>query len=215
MDNMKSVIFIAPPAAGKGTQSSKLKELGYLHISTGDMLREEMSKESKIGLEIKDIMAKGMLVSDDIVFSLIKEKLKNNTKPFILDGFPRTLNQVYLLDQLFKELNINDYEVIYLDIDLEEALKRALGRITCECGASYNIYYEALRPKKDNICDKCGKVLIKRSDDNEESFQIRFKTFIENITPIKEFYLNNNKLHIIDTKIGNDKITDKIKEILK
>ena len=77
MDNMKSVIFIAPPAAGKGTQSSKLKELGYLHISTGDMLREEMSKESKIGLEIKDIMAKGMLVSDDIVFSLIKEKLKN------------------------------------------------------------------------------------------------------------------------------------------
>lgn len=212
---MKSVIFIAPPSAGKGTQSAKLIDLGYNHISTGDMLREEINKQTDLGLKIKDIMANGCLVSDEIVFELIKNKLKDNSKPFILDGFPRTFKQAEMLDKLFNDLNITNYEVIYLDIELEDALKRALGRLTCECGASYNIYFESLKPKKENICDKCGKNLIKRSDDNEESFKVRFETFIKNSQPIVEFYKKINKLNIIDTKIGNEKITEKIKDILK
>lgn len=209
---MKNVIFIAPPAAGKGTQSAILESFGYLHISTGDMLREEIAKESTIGMQIKDIISKGLLVSDDIVFELIKNKLTNIDKPFILDGFPRSINQALMLDQLFNELNINNYEVIYLDIDMDSAMKRALGRLTCKCGASYNIFYDNLKPKVDGICDKCGSSLTKRDDDNEESFKIRFNTFKTNNEQILEFYKNNNKLHIVDAT--KDNVTDTIKEIL-
>ncbi len=212
---MKSVIFIAPPASGKGTQSQRLIELGYKHISAGDMLRCEINKGSKLGLNIKSLMASGSLVSDEIVFELINQELKNNTKPFILDGFPRTINQVQLLDKLFKELNINNYEVIYLSLGLEEALKRTLGRLTCKCGASYNINYENLKPKVENICDICGSELVKRDDDNEESFKTRFNTFVTNIEPIIEFYKNEGKLHIIDASKDYKIIADEIKEILK
>lgn len=212
---MKNVIFIAPPAAGKGTQSNRLVENGYIHISTGDMLREEIAKESSMGLKIKDIINKGLLVSDDIVFELIKNKLSTLNKPFILDGFPRTLNQAKLLDDLLENLNITNFEVIYLDITLEEALKRALGRLTCKCGVSYNSEFEKLKPLVVGICDKCGSNLEKRCDDNEESFKVRFETFIKNNDPIKEFYKNKDKLHIIDTTLETEKITETIKDILK
>lgn len=213
---MKNVIFIAPPAAGKGTQSSNLVDLGYIHISTGDMLREEIAKESKIGLIVKDVISKGNLVSDEIVFELIDKKLSNLEKPFILDGFPRTINQAEMLDDLLSKLNINKYEVIYLDINSEDAMKRALGRLTCKkCGASFNKYYEALQPIQEGICDNCGNTLETRSDDNEESFNVRFNTFIENTKPIMEFYKNKNKLHIVDATMDSLNITNIIKDILK
>ncbi len=213
---MKSVIFIAPPAAGKGTQSSNLVDLGYTHISTGDMLREEIAKESEIGLVVKDIISKGMLVSDEIVFELINNKLSNLDKPFILDGFPRTIKQAELLDNLLNKLDINNYEVIYLDINSEDAMKRALGRLTCnKCGASFNKYYEALQPIQEGICDNCGNTLVTRTDDNEESFKVRFNTFIENTEPIIEFYKSKNKLHNVDATMDSFDITNKIKDILK
>lgn len=211
---MKSVIFIAPPAAGKGTQSERLVSLGYTHISTGDMLRSEIAKKSDLGLQIESIIAKGDLVSDEIVLELVKNRISTLDKPFILDGYPRTLNQVKLLDELLEELNNDNYEVIYLDISLEEALKRALGRLTCSCGASFHKYNESQKPKVEGICDKCGKALIQRDDDNEESFRVRFETFLNNIEPIKEFYNNKNKLHDIDALIDADEITDRIKDIL-
>ena len=211
---MKSVIFISPPAAGKGTQSNRLIDLGYIHISAGDMLREEIAKESDLGLKIKDIMNSGSLVSDEIVFELIRNKLINLNKPFILDGFPRTIIQARLLDNLLNDLKIKDYRVIYLDISMEEALKRALGRLTCKCGASFNSEFETLKPKVTGICDKCGSVLEKRSDDNEESFKVRFENFIKNTEPITKFYEDKNILHRIDTTIDSEKITEMIKEIL-
>lgn len=212
---MKNVIFIAPPAAGKGTQSNNLVANGYNHIATGDMLREEITKESSIGLKVKDIIAKGLLVSDEIVFELINNKLSKINGPFILDGFPRSIEQAKMLDNLLNNLNINNYEVIYLNIDMEEALKRALGRLTCECGASYNIYIDELKPKQNNICDKCGKVLNKRKDDNEESFKQRFETFLESTLPIKKYYEEKNKLHEIDATKDPEEITKEIIEILK
>lgn len=211
---MKNVIFIAPPAAGKGTQSERLMEIGYEHISTGDMLREEISKNTVLGKEINEIITNGKLVSDELVFELITNKITNLSKPFILDGFPRTINQAKLLDELFQKLNITNYEVVYLDVSLDVALKRALGRLTCSCGSSYNIYNENLKPKLENICDKCGKVLVKRNDDNEESFKVRFETFLNNIEPIKDFYREKGRLHIIDTMLSTEEVTDRIKGIL-
>ena len=211
---MKNVIFIAPPAAGKGTQSSNLEKLGYVHISTGDMLREEISRNTELGRLIDSIISKGNFVSDEIVFELITNKLNSIDKPFILDGFPRTISQAIFLDNLLKEINCNDYEVIYLDLSSDEAMKRALGRLTCnKCGASYNKYYEALQPIQEGVCDKCGSRLETRGDDNEEAFKIRFDNYITKTEPIKEFYESKGKLHVVDATLDSNEITKQIKNI--
>lgn len=213
---MKSVIFIAPPASGKGTQSSYLESLGYEHISTGDMLRSEINSGSKLGTEIKELIEYGELVSDEIVIELITNKLSSlNNKPFILDGFPRTMNQATSLNEIFKKLNINNYLVIYLDIDESTALKRALGRMTCECGKSYNIYFDELKPRVEGRCDSCNSSLVKRNDDNEESFKNRFQTFLSNTLPIKEFYGNMNVLAEIDASKDSTTISKEIEELVK
>ena len=206
---MKNIIFIAPPAAGKGTQSTMLKEkFNYNHLSTGDMLREAIASGSEFGLMLKNIIDEGKLVSDDIMIDLIKEKLNNlEGKPFILDGFPRTLNQAKSLDNMLDK----DYEVIYLDLSEEEAIERILGRLTCSCGKSYNLNVEALKPKIDGICDGCGKELVKRNDDNVDSFKVRYKTFLDNTKPLMEYYEDKNKLHKINV---NRNVEDIFKDIV-
>ncbi len=207
---MKNIIFIAPPAAGKGTQSHMLKEnYNYSHLSTGDMLREAINSGSDLGLLVKNIIEKGELVSDDIMIDLINDKLTSSKgKPFILDGFPRTLNQAKALENIIND----DYEVVYLDLQEEEAIERILGRLTCSCGKSYNINVDGLKPKQDGICDSCGKKLIKRNDDNEESFKVRFESFVNNTRPVLDYYEKKNKLHKIDV---NRDVLDIFDDILR
>ena len=207
---MKNIIFIAPPAAGKGTQSNMLKEkFGYNHISTGDMLREAINSGSEIGAEVKNIIDKGELVSDDLIIKLVKDKLTSlKGKPFILDGFPRTLNQAESLDKILTD----DYIVIYLDLDESEAINRITGRLTCNCGKSYNVNIDKLKPKVDGICDNCGSILIKRDDDNVESFKVRFKTFLDNTDSILKYYEDKEKLIKIDV---NKDVQDIFKSILE
>lgn len=211
---MKNVIFIAPPAAGKGTQSEILVQKGYIHISSGNMLRNEINLNTPIGNAIKKQMAAGELIEDELIFEIISQKINNLSKPFILDGFPRDLKQAKMLNDLFQELSINNYEVIYLDIAVEEALKRALGRLTCSCGATYNLNYKKTKPQNDGICDKCHQELIIRSDDNDDTVKNRFATFIQNAEDLKKYYLKKNKLHVIDVSIGLEEVAKKIKEIL-
>ena len=198
---MKDIIFIAPPAAGKGTASELLVEkYGYEHVSTGDMLREAIASGSELGSQVKNIMEQGHLVSDDIVIALLKEKLSSiKGKPFILDGFPRTLPQAEELTKIFNEDNIENYVTIFLDIEEELAMKRALGRITCsKCGSIFHRYFENKKPKVEGICDNCGADLISRSDDNEESFKKRFETYINNSQVVIDYYRDLNKLEVID-----------------
>lgn len=206
---MKNIIFIAPPAAGKGTQSTMLKEnYGYNHLSTGDMLREVVSSGTDFGLQVKNIIDRGELVSDDIIINLINNKLaKIDGKPFILDGFPRTLNQAKSLDNMLDK----DYEVIYLDLTEEKAIERILGRLTCSCGKSYNLNVDNLKPKVEGICDGCGKELVKRNDDNVDSFKVRYKTFLDNTKPLMEYYEDKNKLHKINV---NRNVEDIFKDIV-
>ena len=208
---MKNIIFIAPPAAGKGTQSNMLKEkFGYNHISTGDMLREAINSGSEIGTEVKNIIDKGELVSDDLIIKLVKDKLTSlKGKPFILDGFPRTLNQAESLDKILTD----DYIVIYLDLDESEAINRITGRLTCNCGKSYNVNIDKLKPKVDGICDNCGSILIKRDDDNVESFKVRFKTFLDNTDSILKYYEDKEKLIKIDVNKDVQGIFESILEV--
>ena len=209
---MKNIIFIAPPAAGKGTHSKKLVDkYNYVHISTGDMLREVIASGSELGLEVKSIIDQGKLVSDELIIRLINSKLSDiKGKPFILDGFPRTLSQAESLDSIVD----NDYEVIYLDIDKETAIKRIEGRLTCSCGASYNINEAVFRPQVEGICDKCGSKLVKRDDDNALAFAVRYDTFLENTKPLYEYYEKKNKLHVIDVNKDASEIFDEISRIV-
>ena len=208
---MKNIIFIAPPAAGKGTQSNLLKDkYDYVHISTGDMLREIVSSDSELGKVVKNIIDKGNLVSDDLIFELLKNKLSNiEGKPFILDGFPRTLNQALFLDN---NLKIENYIVIYLELSKDDAVKRINGRLTCSCGKSYNLNDNNLKPKVTDICDVCGKKLVKRDDDNLEAFKIRFDVFLKNIKPLIDYYKDKNKLKVVNV---NRDVNDIFREILK
>ena len=213
---MKNIIFIAPPASGKGTQSELLvKKFNYNHISTGDLLREKQNDGSDLGNKIKNLLASGSLVDDDIVTELLKEKLNSISGPFILDGYPRTLNQADILNNIMQELNKNIDVVIYLNVDSETAMKRALGRISCpKCNKIYNKYETTMMPKESGICDDCKVQLIGRSDDNEEAFKVRFNTYVENTKPLLDFYKNEGKLVIIDKINTPDETFNEVKKVI-
>ena len=190
---MKNIILIAAPSAGKGTQCALLvEEFGHKHISTGDLLRDAAKEDSDFGRDIARRMQAGELISDDIINVMLKNTLeKIGDQKFILDGYPRTINQAESLTEMFNELGIEDYVVIYLDIDRRMAMERALGRVTCDsCKSIYNIYAEGFKPKTEGICDNCSTPLMQRADDNEESFNNRFDTYVKNTEPILSFYEN-------------------------
>lgn len=199
---MKNIIFIAPPAAGKGTQSDILvRKHGYVHISTGDLLRNEVNKKTELGIKISELLSSGQFVSDDIVTELLKNRLaeSDTDNGFILDGYPRNIAQAKILDNLLESLEKSIEAVVYLDMDMELAMHRALGRITCpECSRGYNKYESAMKPKKEFICDDCGCDLVGRTDDTEEAFKIRFKAYIENTEPLLNYYREKGILNIID-----------------
>lgn len=212
---MKNIIFLGAPGSGKGTHSNMLiSDFGYTQISTGDLLREITKEDTELGRKVKNIMASGELVSDEIMLELIENKLQMvEGKPFILDGFPRNLTQAKVLDSLLTKKNI-DYQAIYLDVEESTCRKRITGRLTCKCGKPYNIYTEDLRPIVEGICDVCGSTLIKREDDNVASFNKRYQVFIDNTLPILAYYEEQNKLVKIDANQTDTKSRDDIhKEI--
>lgn len=213
---MKNIIFIAPPAAGKGTQSELLvSEFGYNHISTGDLLRSKQNDGSDLGNYIKDLLSQGKFVDDEIVTELLKDKLSSIDGPFILDGYPRNIEQASILENVLKSLNLSIDAVIYLNVDSETAMKRALGRISCpKCNKIYNKYISEKMPKIANICDDCGIELIGRSDDNEESFKIRFDTYISQTQPLLDYYKSNGLLVIIDKVNTPNDTFEEVKKVI-
>jgi adenylate kinase len=213
-----NIIFIAPPAAGKGTLSALLEDkFNYKHLSTGDLLRAEIKKKTDLGNKIEEIITRGELVSDDIITELLKNELKEiSNERFILDGYPRNIAQAETLNQIFNELNIENYVTIYLELEEELAMKRALGRVVCnKCGASYNTYFTNFMPKQEGICDKCEGELIHRSDDTEETFKKRFDTYINVTNPLLDYYKELGKLEIVNANEEADKVFVEVTDILE
>ncbi len=212
---MKNVIFIAPLAAGKGTVSDYLVDnYNYEHISTGKLFREIIKTGSELGQEIDRIIMSGALVSDELTIKIFKEKLESldKNKPFVLDGFPRNLNQAKMLDELLVNMNITNNVVIFLNIDYDLGLKRTLGRLVCpNCKRSYNIYFEATKPLKDNICDNCKITLERRHEDTEETFKKRFNTYLKETKDVITFYKDNGLLKEVD---ASKNIEDVINDVL-
>ncbi|MDD2625410.1 MAG: nucleoside monophosphate kinase [Tenericutes bacterium] len=210
---MMNIILIAPPAAGKGTHSATLKEkYGLSHISTGDLLREVAVKDK----DIADKIAKGELISDEIVYTLLENKIIeiNSSKGHIFDGFPRTLNQAIEVDNILKKFNQKVDVVIYLDIEKDVAMKRVLGRLTCSnCGEIYNIYRDTFI--NENHCNKCNSILIKRNDDNEETFTKRFNTYLEKTQPLIDFYKNRGLLKNVKCQKTQEETFKLIENIIR
>jgi len=215
---MKNIIFIAPPAAGKGTMSEVLmNKYHYIHISTGDILREMAKGNDSKALELKEMLSSGKLVSDEIVYEALRRRLlmddvkKNN---FILDGFPRNIEQALEYEKILSDTGNNLGVVIYLDTPKDVLEKRITGRRLCtSCGATYNVLTGVNAPKKEDTCDKCGGSLYQRDDDNTESFKVRYETFKEKTYPLIKYYEDKNLLYRI-TSLDVDNTISKIEEII-
>lgn len=208
-----NIIFIAPPAAGKGTQSKFVSSKYNLeHISTGDLLREVSLKDDELSREIRNKMSKGLLISDEIILKLIKDKIKNNNG-FIFDGFPRNLLQAKEFDDLLSELNQKIDYVIYLKITEEIARERIVGRMVCpKCGSVYNYGINAL--EENHFCKNCNETLIKRKDDTIETFNKRFEVYMEQTSPIIEYYKNQGILYEVDSSVEPNDVFKQIENII-
>jgi adenylate kinase len=208
------LLFFGPPGAGKGTQAKKVaKEFDIVHISTGDILRDAVSKGTELGKKAKAIMDRGELVSDEIMNRLVKEKLEE-LDSFILDGYPRTLDQAKFLDQATKELKKEIDAAIWIDVTEEEIVKRISNRRVCpNCGKVYNLI--SLKPKEDEKCDVCGTKLIQRDDDKEEVVRERYKVYKNNTEPVIEYYRKNNKIITIDGAQNVEDVTKELFNILR
>lgn len=215
---MINIIFIAPPAAGKGTISKYLVDkYGYIHLSTGDLLREIAKEDTTLGHKVAKLMQDGKFISDEIILDIFEKKFTEiKNKPFILDGIPRKKEQAQFLDKIFAKYNVDNYKVINIDIDKDLLMKRATGRRLCQnCGASYNIYFEGFKPLRENTCNTCQHELIQRKDDTEETFDIRYQTYLEETQPLLEYYESKNLLYQIDASKPQDDILKSVDNILK
>ena len=211
---MKNIILIAPPGAGKGTAAKELVEkLNMVHISVGDLLREEVKSGSELGKSLSIKMQTGKLVEDELIFEIMRKRFSEpDTKNgIILDGFPRNINQAIELDKMDTTIDA----VIYLDVDRQVLEDRIVGRIVCpDCGMGYNTNSTEMMPKVENTCDKCGATLIKRKDDTKEVFDSRYNTYLEETEPVLEYYRNKGILYDVDST-NKDETYNRILEIIQ
>jgi len=196
------IVMLGAPGSGKGTQAKKLmNDKGISHISTGDMLRSSVEKGTEIGLEARDVMESGKLVSDDLMIGLIKECLlsKEIENGFILDGFPRTTKQAIDLKDLLEGMNMRLDSALLMDVDFEILMKRLVGRRTCSVtGKLLNIYFSS--PEDLAECENLGGELIKREDDNEDTIRNRLDVYKEKTEPLISYYENENLLKRVNAE---------------
>ncbi|MFX0035676.1 MAG: adenylate kinase [Candidatus Hermodarchaeota archaeon] len=210
---MKKVILFGPPGAGKGTFSSQIKEIlpEIIHISTGDIFRENLKNETPLGLKAKTYMDKGELVPDDVTIEMVRDRLnKDDVKKngFILDGFPRNISQAEALSKM-TEID----KVILLNVPQDIIIKRILGRYSCpNCGEIYNKYF--MKPKKEGICDKCSNNIEfkQRPDDTEETLKNRLEVYDKNTKPLIKYYKNQKLVKEID--YSNKLPEKKVKKVI-
>ncbi|HPF83227.1 MAG TPA: adenylate kinase, partial [Bacilli bacterium] len=214
-----NIIFIAPPAAGKVTQAEMLSsKYSIPHISTGDILRNASLEDTERGRMIANEMSLGNFISDDIIIELLKERLTKSdcNNGYILDGFPRNIEQAKQYEIILKEMNKKIDYVIYLDIDEETASNRILGRISCNnCGSVYNELIESAKPKVNGICDKCNSKLIKRLDDNAETFKNRFDAYVNKTKPLIDYYKEKGILYCVDSNLEKENTFKQIEDLIR
>jgi adenylate kinase len=206
------IVLLGPPGAGKGTQAKMLaRQLQLPHISTGDLLRQNVAQGTALGNQAQDFMNRGALVPDELVTKMLDERFNQADvrKGFILDGYPRTLNQAKVLDTLLQDREIQIDLVVYLDTSESVIIQRLSGRLACSvCGA--NFHTQNMPSKKPMTCDHCQGSLYQRQDDKEETIKKRLEVYQKEFSPLFDYYEAKKKLHRIpadgDSKIVLDTI---------
>jgi len=211
--NRYRIIFLGPPGAGKGTQAEKLAEdLKIKKISTGDILREAVAKGTELGQRAKLYMERGELVPDEIILGIIEEAI-NDEEGFILDGFPRNINQAKALDEMLSRKGLNITHVIFLDVPDEEIIKRiAYRRVCLNCGAVYNLIFNP--PKEDEICNNCGSKLVQREDDREGVVRKRLEVYRDSTEALVKIYEERGVLRRINGLGDREEVFRRIREAL-
>ncbi|WP_049375048.1 adenylate kinase [Staphylococcus epidermidis] len=211
-----NIILMGLPGAGKGTQASEIvKKFPIPHISTGDMFRKAIKDETDLGKEAKSYMDRGELVPDEVTVGIVKERISEDDakKGFLLDGFPRTIDQAESLSQIMSELDREIDAVINIEVPEEELMNRLTGRRICEkCGTTYHLVFNT--PKVDGICDIDGGKLYQREDDNPETVSNRLSVNVKQSKPILEYYNNKGVLKNIDGSKDIDEVTNDVIDIL-
>jgi adenylate kinase len=213
------IVLLGPPGAGKGTQAIRICEnYGTPHISTGDLLREHVRLATGLGLLAKEIMARGELVPDELLYGMVADRLREPDckRGFILDGFPRTAAQAGWLDA-FLEHEFFDKSgvgkcwpiVIQIEVDYNELLLRLTGRRTCPtCGRIYNVHLQP--PRVDELCDVDGAKLLIRNDDREEVIRERLQAYERQTRPVAEYYEHTGRIFVVDGTLPADQVTERI-----
>ena len=208
-------ILLGPPGAGKGTQAETIvNEFKVPHVSTGDMFRKNIKEETELGKQVKAYLDKGMLVPDELTVEIVKDRILQSdcSNGFLLDGFPRTIEQANALDKVLSETGQKLDYVINIQVDPKLLVERAVGRRICkDCGQTYHLTFN--KPKNEGICDKCGGELYQRKDDTEETVANRINVYQEQTQPLIEYYANKGIILDINgeqpiDKVGSDIISN-------
>jgi adenylate kinase len=212
------VILLGPPGAGKGSLAGVLKDQYHLaHISTGDMLREEIKKGTPLGLEIKTLITAGALVSDELVTKLVQQRITQGTdlkNGYMLDGYPRTVKQAQDLDVILSKAQMPLDFALNMEADENLLLKRLTGRRVCrKCGAIFHMINHP--PKKADVCDACGGELYQRTDDNEATIKERMKVYKESTQPIIDYYAKQGKLKKLDGNLETVDLANALAGLVK
>lgn len=210
------LLIMGRPGAGKGTQAANIKEYYHIpHISTGDMFRAAIKNQTKLGLEAKEYMDKGLLVPDEVTIGIVQERLLESDckKGFLLDGFPRTIAQAESLESFLQKNGIVLDAVLDVDVPVDILVRRMVGRRVCKgCGATYHVEFNA--PKQDGICDVCGTPLIQRGDDTEATAINRLSVYDSQTAPLLEFYKERGLLKTVNGNQSLENVFEDIKAVL-
>jgi adenylate kinase len=208
------LVFLGPPGAGKGTQAKLLSQrMGFLHLSTGDLLREAVKNQTPLGRKAKEYMDRGELVPDELIVQLIEETLPKDGN-VILDGFPRTVNQALALEEMLKVKGEKISKVLFFDVPDEVIIDRLSGRRVCsKCGAVYHVKYNP--PKVEGVCDLCGGTLVQRNDDKEEVVRKRLEVYRKQTQPLVEFYQERGIIYKLDAGKGVEELFEEVKGLVR
>lgn len=211
-----NILIMGPAGAGKGTMSDLiLKEYDIPHISTGDMLRENVRNNTQLGKEAKSYMDAGKLVPDDVIIAMVEDRLQQPDcqKGYLLDGFPRTLVQAEAFEQIENKIGKPVESVIALEVEFENLVERITGRRICpKCGAIYHIHNKP--SKVEGICDVCGSPLSQRKDDTEEQLKVRMDEYEKSTKPVIDFYAKRGVVSNIDASKSTEEVFKQVKQAL-